>query len=157
MLSHRISKCFKIRKRSDKISRKFTDFSVFRNLFLTTFAKRLPIGKIFPSADDRTQAYDYHILQLIPDISVLLLLSKKVNAVALGWLCRIFSGIAGMFDLCRYHRICNFAGRRCEKSLVRSSIERTAAHFRATSNRILFWTVSVTNSEIFASAISTVR
>ena len=57
-------------KRSDKISRKFTDFSVFRNLFLTTFAKRLHIGKIFPSADDRTQAYDYDILQLMPDISV---------------------------------------------------------------------------------------
>ena len=34
-------------------------FKKFRQIFLTTFAKRLHIGKIFPSADDRTQAYDY--------------------------------------------------------------------------------------------------
>lgn len=68
-----------------------------------------------------------------------------------------FPELPGCLTWCRYHRICNFAGRRCEKSLVRSSIRRTAAHSRATSNRILFWTVSVTDSEIFASAISTAR
>ena len=45
-------------------------FQKFRQIFLTTFAKRLHIGKIFPSADDRTQSYDYDILQLMPDISV---------------------------------------------------------------------------------------